>query len=146
VYNKILHNYKFVQAHWVELLTRVRTKFTLNFLDLPMSFSRISNFESHFLELFTKREMEKGLNDTWAESGHGLGPSSMAAYGAGARRPTSTARPTRETGPRGARSRARRAQRHGHRAVATRVTALWRGRRHRSRGPSTVRSSGEASR
>jgi hypothetical protein len=61
---------------------------------------------------------------------HGLGPSGMAACGAGAHRPAGTARPSGEASPRSARPCVRRAQRRGHHAVAMRVVALWRGRRH----------------
>jgi hypothetical protein len=59
VYNQILHNYKFVQAHRVELLLRVHTKFTLKFLDLHTSFSQFSNFGIHLLELFNEKENGK---------------------------------------------------------------------------------------
>jgi hypothetical protein len=98
VYNQILHNYKFVQAHRVELLLRVHTKFTLNFLDLPMSFSQFSNFGIHLLELFNEKENGKrfkrrmGRIQPMASSLHMWRPEER---GGGGGRPASAARPMR---------------------------------------------------
>jgi hypothetical protein len=55
LYMALLHKSKFSQAHCVELLNRLHTKFTLKFLDLSTSFSRISKFEINFLELFKQK-------------------------------------------------------------------------------------------
>jgi hypothetical protein len=125
VYTQKLHNYKFVQAHRLELLLRVHTKFILKFLDLPTSFSRFSNFGIHLLELFNEKKNGQGLNGAWVESGPWPRPFGVAACGAGAHRPTGTAQPTGETGPRGARPLVRRAQCRGHHAVATHAVVGW---------------------
>jgi hypothetical protein len=62
---------------------------------------------------------------------HGLGLSGMAACGVGCTGLLARLGPPKEAG---------RAQRRGHRAVATRVAALWRYRHRLSGGPSTARS------
>jgi hypothetical protein len=71
LYKKLLHKYNFGQAHCVELLIRVHEKFTLNFLYLPTSSSRISKFEIISGIYLNKKEKgkRKSLNSAWAESG-----------------------------------------------------------------------------
>jgi hypothetical protein len=41
----LLHKSEFGQAHCIELLIRVHSKFTLSFLDLPTSFYDFCKFE-----------------------------------------------------------------------------------------------------
>jgi hypothetical protein len=65
---------------------------------------------------------------------HGLGLSGVAACRAGCTGLLARLGPPREVGPR------------GHRVVATRAVTLWRGRCHRSGGPSAVRSWAKAPR
>jgi hypothetical protein len=38
LYNALMHKYKFSQAHCVELLKKMSTKFSLQFLDILSSF------------------------------------------------------------------------------------------------------------
>jgi hypothetical protein len=45
VYHKILYKCEFGQAHCVELLKRSPTKFSLPFLDIPISFYEFWKFE-----------------------------------------------------------------------------------------------------
>jgi hypothetical protein len=44
LYKKLLHKYEFCQAHYVELLIRVHTKFTLLFLDISTNFESLKYF------------------------------------------------------------------------------------------------------
>jgi hypothetical protein len=67
---------------------------------------------------------------------HGLDFSGVVACGAGRTCLLTRLGPPGEADPHGGRPHARRVQRRGHRAVATRAAALWRGRRRRSGGPS----------
>jgi hypothetical protein len=62
---------------------RVHAKFTLNFLDLSTSFSRISKFKNNFWNYLNKKGNEKGLNGAWAESAPWPGYFGVAACGAG---------------------------------------------------------------
>jgi hypothetical protein len=41
----MMHKYEFGQAHYVELLKRSPTKFSLPFLDIPTSFYEFWKFE-----------------------------------------------------------------------------------------------------
>jgi hypothetical protein len=103
LYKKLLHKSGFGQAHCAELLIRVHTKFTLNFLDIPISFSQISKFEIISGIYLNKNKKRKRLNRTWAESGPWLRPFGKAARSplrphARGRGPTA-ARPGRLCGP-----------------------------------------------
>jgi hypothetical protein len=83
LYKKLLHKY----SHCVELLIWVHAKFTLNFLDLPTSSSRISKFEIISRIYLNKKEQEKASTSHGSNPAHGLGPSGVAACGAGVPRP-----------------------------------------------------------
>jgi hypothetical protein len=93
LYNKLLHKYNFGQAHCLELRIRVHTKFNLKFLDLPMSFSRISNFEIHYWNYLNEKENIKGLNGAWAESGPWPRPFGRSGLVNRMRRPVGVAQP-----------------------------------------------------
>jgi hypothetical protein len=48
MYNKILHKCEFGQVHYVELLNRSPTKFSLPYFYIPTSFYEFWNFEQVF--------------------------------------------------------------------------------------------------
>jgi hypothetical protein len=50
LYNKILLKCEFDQAHWLELLKSIHTKFSLPFLDILISFYEFWKFKL-FLEI-----------------------------------------------------------------------------------------------
>jgi hypothetical protein len=73
LHNSLLHNYKFGQAHGVELLNRIHTKFTLQILVIPSSFYKFWKFKLfsaniHCITKFKKRNKKKKDRE-WVESG-----------------------------------------------------------------------------
>jgi hypothetical protein len=59
LYKKLLYTCEFCQAHCVELIIRVHTKFTLPFLDIPTSFYEFWNFETISRIYLNKKEKKK---------------------------------------------------------------------------------------